>query len=152
MTDQDALSRRIARLEREGTRWRRASAAALGLCGVLLFTGQGGSHKVTAESLRLVGPDGKLRGMLSVTDKNTAGLSLMDGNQQVRAALSVDAGGSSKLVFLDRNGKMVTTLGLGSGDLSSLVLQDGAGTTRVSLTTEPAGLVCSDAEGQPRAR
>ena len=155
----DDLTARIDRLEQEcrdqqrrGARWRRALLGLLVVAGATLTLGLGAAgDKVTADSVRLTGPDGKLRGLLSVTDDGNAALSLMDATGAPRTVLSVPTGGESKLSFLDAGGQVQMTLSIGKAGVPALVFKDGKGTTRVSLTTEPSGLILNNPDGQDRA-
>jgi hypothetical protein len=148
----DALERECGHLRRSAGRWRRGALGLLLGGGALVCMGQGGGERdVTAESLRLVS-QGKLRALLSVTDKGSAALSLLDGEQKVRASLTVEADGAPKLSLLEADGKLRMTLGLGGEDGNpTLVFKDAGGTNRLSLTTVPAGLVCNDSAGKAKA-
>jgi hypothetical protein len=158
----DELERKVSKFDQSQSFWKRACLALTLLCSVSFFMGQKPppkdvnagrvtADKVTTKSLRILGADGKLRGLFNTTKKGSSSLALLDGNQKVRTTTTVSADGSSKLSYIDHNGKIVMTLSLGSKKHPALIFKDSAGITRVGLTTEPAAVIFSDTAGKVKA-
>lgn len=156
--DSNDITARLTRLEHESarqarsaSRWRRACAGFGLAAGAVVFMGQGGAAtKIDAESFRLVS-GGKLRGLLTTTDKGIAQLSLMDGNQKPRIYLSCGEDARPQVVILDASGKQRVVLSVTKGEDGTLLFSEPGGKTRVSLTGEPAALICNDDQGAARA-
>jgi len=132
--DLEAIGERLTRLEREVKNWKRAATAAMVLLAVLiafsptLRTREAGASGSSAQDLlvsrlRLVDPEGKVRGGLGVT-KDGPALALFDGK------------GSSAILAASKDGAHLDLEDeRGSANLGTetLLVNDEKKTNRVSL-------------------
>ena len=60
---------------------------------------------ITAEELRIVGKDGKVRGTIGAQDDGATRLAFYDGKGKVRAEMGLNGAGVSELALYDQEGK-----------------------------------------------
>jgi hypothetical protein len=129
----------LARVERQGRRWRLAGAAALALAllalaglGLTLSRVQWRGGTVEAATFILKGPAGTPLAFLKAPD-GQARLELLDQEGKVRAALGLEADGAPGLKLCDGKQAPRAELSLASVGDPTLNLRDQAGGLRAAL-------------------
>ena len=174
----DVLNARLARIEAENRRWKRAVlAVSVGAMAFLALGAARGRRVVEATEFRLLDEKGSIRGVMtsskgfvSISLNNAAGRSRAsllvgdDGNPRldligrgdaVRASLGLTGDGAGSLTLMDGKKHARARLFLGAGDAPALELSDETEKPRaaVLVTAEgEAAVGLSDAEGKLRAR
>lgn len=134
MTDQP-LADRVARLERENRKLKRAGLAILAMGGVTLLMGQSAPANRTVEAgkFKLVDKDGQNRGGLLILADGSPAL-LLGGKDGLRVGMAVRPDGTSSLEQYDKAGKLRTSIGPQKGGGWGLRLTDSQGRDRARLT------------------
>jgi hypothetical protein len=158
----DKLIERISRLEHHQAELRSANRrlrlvtdALMLFIGAIIFMGQTASvpsRTVEAEQFVLRGSDGRVRGVMGISDDGAVGINLNDIKGQSRITLDLAADGAPGLDLYDPNGKMRATLALGAAGTPGLGLYDASGKLRTSLDVpahETPGLAFYHRDGKP---
>jgi len=178
--DLQVLGERLARLERENRRWRRAGAMVLAALAAVVLLGQAapgnGGRTVEAEQFVLRDAGGKVRAVLHAGADGSPHLEMRDAAGNARASLGLlgdvaglsmtEAGGKGgvvlhtqadgrpSLTFTDRNGSRRMTLFLAHDGSSTLAFSDRQRASRMVLNAidnGPMGLFFYDASGRLRS-
>lgn len=108
---------------------------------------------VEAQSFRLVGTDGVVRGEWGVDAEGAARLSLLDHRRQPRLNLTVLNSGFPGVALINEDGQRRAVLGVLPDETTTLVFADMGGIPRAVLGlthADEANLVFADAEGVTR--
>ncbi len=140
----EALSQRIARLERTSGRWKGLASIALVLAGMVVLIGAAAGKKakspaeVRTQRMVLVDKAEKGRAELLVTADNQPALMLADDTGKSRLMLSLTRYGEPTLSFVDAGGTRRVLL---SVDLYGTLLRftDDAGNPRAALVVPSNG-------------
>lgn len=155
----DAIARRLTRLERSNRRWRLLATSALALLGIVIFLGaQRTARQPVADELRaraflLVDDEGAPLARLGRLPHGVLGLGFYDDGRRSRILLSVKEDGTSSLNLFSkggRSGALVSASGTGG---ASIRLLDANWKSRATVATWPNGapfLRFADRNGKDR--
>ena len=141
MVESSEIAARLARLERENRRVKKAGLVLLGGAGLLLLAAArpaGRVRIVEATELRLIDSTGALRGAMTA-DRTGAQLLLKDSVGKNRARLRVADDGTPRLELLDRTERVRIGLALDHDGAALAHFDDDASHPRVKLSTAANG-------------
>jgi hypothetical protein len=148
------VAARVARLEKENRRFRRAAGAlALALAAAFLVAARstGRVRVVEATEFRLIDSTGALRGTISA-DRSGAQLQLKDSTGKNRARLRVADDGTPRLELLDRMERARLGLALDKDGGAEAHLDDEATRARVKISTTADGSASVDLSDAAKKR
>jgi hypothetical protein len=163
MFDPDALSNRVAHLERQNRAFKKGIGAIALLLIVVVVSGQAlpqepprpasAGRTLEAEKFILKDTNGMVRGEWKVAPDGTVGLLLHDGAGKERGAWFVHADGSTDLRLTGADGKAGITLDSRLDGRMGIALRDRRGTERGSWVVYKdglAGFTVDDQDGRVR--
>ena len=123
------LSGRLARLERENRRWRRATGAAV-FVGLALAIGVGArdggpGDTLDVKKIILRGDGGVIRGELGVRDDGVVAIALNDAKGEKRLGISALAGGTAGIGLYDSGGMQAVQIYCAPGEEGSGIALNG---------------------------
>jgi hypothetical protein len=147
------LERQQRALQRANRRLRFAISTLVLLAGAVGLMAQTAPvQSLEAQQFVLRGRDGKVRGVIGLSDNGSVGINLNDIKGQTRIEMDVAPNGSPGLDLYDPDGKLRATFALGPKGTPGLGLYDSGGKLRTSLDV-PAqntpGLAFYHPDGKP---